>query len=92
MVAHRRLGYRAVVVDADAVYRDTDAWCEVTEGQGARSEPWYRVLPDGAAHEAYLPERSLRADPHGERIRHPLLWFYFSDFRDGAYHLTKAAN
>jgi heat shock protein HspQ len=92
LVAHRRLGYRAVVVDVDPVYRENDAWCDAEYAGSARDEPWYRILPDGTAHEAYLAERSLRVDTCRDRIRHPLLWFYFSDFRDGAYLLAKAAN
>lgn len=86
LVVHRRLNYRGVVVDVDPVFRETDAWSE-TDGAGgpALGQPWYRVLPDGAAHEAYVAQRSLEPDPSHEKIRHPLLWLYFSDFRDGAY-------
>jgi len=92
LVAHRRLGYRAVVVDVDPVYRQNDAWCETEHTDSARSDPWYRILPDGTAHEAYLPERSLVGDRRGGRIRHPLLWFYFNDFCDGTYLPARAAN
>jgi len=92
LVAHRRLGYRAVVVDVDPVYRTNDAWCESEYDLSARYQPWYRILQDGAAHETYLPERSLRRDGDGRRIRHPLVWLYFSEFRDGAYLPDRAAN
>lgn len=92
LVAHRRLGYRAVVVDVDPVYRDNDAWCESEYSLSARYQPWYRILQDGSTHETYLPELSLRRDAGGGRIRHPLVWLYFSEFRDGAYLPERAAN
>ncbi len=92
LVSHRRLGYRGVVVDVDPTFRENDAWCEAGDEPSARFEPWYRILQDGTAHEAYLPERSLKEDANRERIRHPLLWFYFSDFRDGAYLSSRAVN
>jgi hypothetical protein len=55
-------------------------------------QPWYRILPDGSAHEAYVAQRNLVPDDDGQRIRHPLVWLYFKEFRDGAYVPAKRAN
>ena len=86
LVVHRHLNYRGVVVDVDPRFRENDAWSETETAAGsAHGQPWYRVLPDGVAHEAYVAQRSLVPDESSEKIRHPLLWLYFSDFRDGAY-------
>lgn len=86
LVVHRRLNYRGVVVDVDPRFRENDAWSETEDAGGPTlGQPWYRVLPDGVAHEAYVAQRSLVPDDSAEKIRHPLLWLYFSEFRDGAY-------
>ena len=92
LVVHRRLRYRGVVVDVDPDYRETDAWCEQVAGAPAWRQPWYRILPDGSAHETYIAERELEADGRTARIRHPLVWHYFVDFRDGAYVPARPAN
>ena len=86
LVVHRRLNYRGVIVVVDPRFLDNDAWSETETAVGAnRDQPWYRVLPDGTAHEAYVAQRSLESDDSAAKIRHPLLWLYFSEFRDGVY-------
>ena len=92
LVVHRRLRYRGVVVDVDPEYRETDAWSEAATGPLASGQPWYRILPHGSAHEAYICERELEADNRGLRIRHPLVWLYFTDFRGGAYVPSRPSN
>ena len=92
LVMHRRLKYRGVVVDVDPVFRENDAWLESASSPRARNQPWYRILPDGSAHEVYVCERKLEPDSRPLRIRHPLVWLYFSDFRDGAYISARRSN
>jgi heat shock protein HspQ len=72
LVVHRRFQYRGVVVDVDPAFKDTDAWCEtVAINRPETDQPWYRILPDGSAHEAYVAQRNLVPDDDGQRIRHP---------------------
>jgi len=93
LVVHRRFQYRGVVVDVDPAFKDTDAWCEtVAINRPETDQPWYRILPDGSAHEAYVAQRNLVPDDGGQRIRHPFVWLYFKEFRDGAYVPAKRAN
>lgn len=93
LVRHQRLGYRGVVVDVDPVFTATDAWHEeIAIAPTPRDQPWYRILRDGSAHETYVAQQNLLADGSGERIRHPLLWLYFEDFRDGVYLTQRRAN
>jgi len=93
LVVHRRFSYRGVVVDVDPVFSSTDAWYEeMAITRPPKDQPWYRVLPDGSAHETYVAQRNLAADDSHERIRHPLVWHYFDDFRDGVYHSARRVN
>lgn len=93
LVVHRRFSYRGVVVDVDPAFSHTDAWYEeMAITQPPKNQPWYRVLPDGSAHETYVAQRNLTADASHDRIRHPLVWHYFDDFRDGVYFSARRAN
>ncbi|MGB5209434.1 MAG: heat shock protein HspQ [Gammaproteobacteria bacterium] len=93
LVVHQQFGYRGVVVDVDAEFSDTDAWSEeLAISRSPRDQPWYRVLRDGSAHETYVAQRNLSADPCCKPIRHPLVWHYFEDFRDGVYFSMRRIN
>lgn len=88
LVVHRRFNYRGVIVDVDATFMESDAWYEaVAVSRPPKDEPWYRLLVDNAAHEAYVAQMNLTADLSGNRIMHPLVWHYFEGFRNGSYVL-----
>jgi heat shock protein HspQ len=93
LVVHRQFRYRGVVVDVDAEFSDTDAWSEeMAISRPPRDQPWYRVLRDGSAHETYVAQHNLSADGCCKPIRHPLVWHYFEDFRDGVYISLRRIN
>lgn len=93
LVVHRRFHYRGVVVDVDPVFMQSDAWYEaVADSRPPKDQPWYRVLPDGTAHETYVAQPNLEADRSTRRVRHPLLWHYFAEFRDGVYVSARPVN
>lgn len=93
LVEHQQFRYRGVVVDVDPEFTKTDAWHEeIAISASPKAQPWYRLLRDGSAHETYVAQDKLRADGSGERIRHPLLWLYFEEFRDGVYFTQRRAN
>jgi len=85
LVCHRRYGYRGVVVDRDEICQAGDEWYLKNQTQPDRNQPWYHVLVDGSSSSTYATSDSLVADPSGLPIEHPLLPYFFSEFKDGIY-------
>lgn len=85
LVAHRRYGYRGVVVDFDIRCQATEAWYKSNQTQPARDQPWYHVLVHGSVQVTYAAQENLAADVSGEPIEHPWVERYFSGFRGGRY-------
>ncbi len=86
LVHHLRFDYRGVVVDVDATFCGSDEWYEqVARSRPPKDAPWYHVLVDGAQHMTYVAERNLEFDSSGESVSHPLLKYYFDDFRESRY-------
>ena len=85
LVRHRRYGYRGVVVAVDASCRASDDWYQRNKTQPPRSQPWYHVLVDGSEMTTYAAETSLKEDPSGRPIEHPLVPMFFSDFDAEGY-------
>jgi len=85
VVRHRRYGYRGVVVDRDEICQAGDEWYFKNQTQPDRNQPWYHVLVDGSSSSTYAASASLVADPSGLPIEHPLLPYFFSEFKDGIY-------
>jgi len=93
LVHHLRFDYRGVVVDVDATFCGSDEWYEqVAQSRPPKDAPWYHVLVHGAEHTTYVAERNLEIDSSGESVSHPLLNFYFDDFREGCYMRKRSLN
>ena len=93
LVHHLHFDYRGVVVDVDATFCGSDEWYEqVARSRPPKQTPWYHVLVDGAQHTTYVAERNLEIDPSGESVSHPLLDYYFDDFREGRYRRKRTLN
>ena len=65
---------------------------QVARSRPPKQTPWYHVLVDGAQHTTYVAERNLEIDPSGESVSHPLLDYYFDDFREGRYRRKRTLN
>jgi len=93
LVHHRLFDYRGAVYDVDPQYSGTGEWYErVATSRPPKDRPWYRVLVHGSIHETYVAERNLEPDSSGEPVVHPLIDYYFDDFRDGVYHVDRPIN
>jgi heat shock protein HspQ len=85
LVAHRRYGYRGVVVAFDRQCQADDAWYQSNQSQPKRDQPWYHVLVHGTAATTYAAQTSLQPDPSSDPIVHPLTPMFFTGFEDGRY-------
>ncbi|ORE90775.1 heat shock protein HspQ [Acuticoccus yangtzensis] len=69
-VRHRTFDYAGVIIDADPVFAETDAWfAAIPEASRPdRNQPFYRVRVDydGVESLAYVSEQNLVADALGE--------------------------
>ena len=85
LVKHRRYGYRGVVVAWETYCSAPDDWYQSNPTQPQRCQPWYHVLVHGSGDITYAAQTSLEADESGQRVDHPLVDQFFSDFTGGAY-------
>ena len=93
LIHHRLFGYRGVVFDVDPHFEGSEAWYEqVARSRPPKDQPWYHVLPHGAAHTTYVAERNLESDSQREPIVHPLIEQLFDSFEDGRYRAQRRSN
>jgi heat shock protein HspQ len=86
VVHHSQLGYRGVVVDADAVFEGSEEWHrQVASRHMYTDRPWYHVLVENADYLTYVPEADLAADDSGDPIVHPALDMFFNGYKNCAY-------
>ena len=86
LVHHKRFEYRGVVADVDATFQLSPEWYEqMARSRPPKDRPWYHVLVHQGDHMTYVSERNLETDPSDERIVHPLLSDFFTDFANGRY-------
>ena len=85
IVKHKRYGYRAVVVAADATCQATDAWYHSNATHPDRHQPWYHLLVHDAEHTTYAAQSSLEADDDNREINHPWIGDFFTGFDNGRY-------
>lgn len=85
VVAHCRFGYRGIVVDIDDECRATDDWYYGNPGQARRFEPWLHVLVDGSEQVSYVAQSCVEMDALTQKIKHPLLPYFFTSADNGAY-------
>jgi heat shock protein HspQ len=86
IVAHKRFGYRGVVVAVDDQYEGTDEWYERSaRTRPPRNQPWYHVLIHDTMHEAYVAEKNLELADSPEPVEHPLVGVFFDNIVGGRY-------
>lgn len=85
LVAHRRYGYRGVVVALDLRCEADASWYAANQTQPTLAQPWYHVLVHGSGQTTYAAQTSLRADDCTDPIVHPLLPMFFIAFDGETY-------
>jgi heat shock protein HspQ len=85
LVAHRRYGYRGVIVAVDPQCLAPEDWYQANNTQPDRNQAWYHVLVHGSSSNTYAAESSLDVDPDGKVVDHPLVHHFFDEFVDGRY-------
>ena len=85
LVAHRRYGYRGVVVACDSFCKAPENWYRSNQTQPDRNQPWYHVLVDQARTSTYVAQSNLEIDSVGGPVDHPLVDHFFSEFTGQAY-------
>lgn len=86
LVAHKRYGYRGVVVHVDLRCMADEQWYQSNQTQPPRSQPWYHVLVhERGGSVTYAAQTSLDPDGNAEPVEHPLIDTFFSAFLDGRY-------
>ena len=85
LVAHRRYGYRGVVVSVNLSCKADPEWYWKNNTQPEPNQPWYHVLVDGSSTCTYAAETSLKPDPSAQPIEHPFLSTFFEGFHSGRY-------
>ncbi|MBW6416123.1 heat shock protein HspQ [Celeribacter sp. PS-C1] len=91
VVRHRKLSFRGVVFDVDAIFSNTDEWYAAIpeDVRPNKDQPFYHLLAenDQSYYVAYVSEQNLVADYSGVPIDHPDLSDLFGPFCDGSYPL-----
>lgn len=85
VVKHAIYGYRGVVVDYDLSCKATEEWYHANQTQPPSNQPWYHILVHTSTHNTYVAQNNLIADISKEKILHPFIYVFFSEFKDGAY-------
>ncbi len=91
VVKHRIFPFRGVIFDVDPVFNNTEEWWMSipAEIRPRKDQPFYHLLAENNETEyiAYVSEQNLLPDASEEPLRHPQIDEFFSEYRDGFYHL-----
>ena len=83
IIHHLRFDYRGVIYAVDATFQGTEEWYnQMAKSKPPRDQPWYHVLVDQSASMPYVAEKNLEADSSSIPIEHPLVYQYFSQFKN----------
>ena len=86
LVHHQLFDYRGVVIDVDSEFNGSEQWYEqVAKTRPPKDQPWYKVLVDKSDQQTYVAQRNLDAEPDPRPIEHPLVEYFFEEFKDGLY-------
>jgi hemimethylated DNA binding protein len=83
VVRLRRSGARGVVVHRDPACARSETWYRSLPDRPIREQAWCAVLLDDSAGVCYLAEEELELETSAHPVHHPLLYVYFACF-DGA--------
>lgn len=85
VVLHKRIRYRAVVVDVDPLFQASGNYNPRAEKEEfATRNPWYRLLVDDSSQMTYVEECMLIADPSKQLIDNPNVHDYLQE-QKGVY-------
>ena len=86
LIDHQLFDYRGVIIDVDPTFQNSEEWYQtMARTRPPKDAPWYHVLVNGAEHTTYVAERNLRLSDCLEEIDHPLIQYFFTEFRNGIY-------
>lgn len=90
LVLHKRIRYRAIVVDVDPLFQASGNYNpQAKEHDFATRNPWYRLLVDDSSQMTYVEECMLIADPSEQPINNPNIRNYLQG-KEGDYHIYNA--
>lgn len=84
VVMHRRIHYRAIVVDVDPLFQASGNYNPQAEKREfATRNPWYRLLVDDSSQMTYVEECMLIADPNQHPVNNPNIHQYLKEMGAG---------
>ncbi|WP_298625400.1 heat shock protein HspQ [uncultured Legionella sp.] len=90
LVIHKRIRYRAIVVDADPIFQASGNYNpQANQREFATRNPWYRLLVDDSSQVTYVEECMLMADPSHQPINNPHIQNYLRE-KEGSYRTANA--
>src|SRR5476651_1389046 len=90
LVIHKRIRYRAIVVDIDPLFQASGNYNpQAYKHEFATRNPWYRLLVDDSSQMTYVEECMLIADPSQQPINNPHIRNYLNE-QEGCYHSASA--
>ena len=80
LVIHKRIRYRAIVVDVDPLFQASGNYNpQASQREFATRNPWYRLLVDDSSQMTYVEETMLIADPSQQPINNPHIRNYLNE-------------
>lgn len=90
LVIHKRIRYRAIVVDVDPLFQASGAYNpQAEQHEFATRNPWYRLLVDDSSQMTYVEECLLIPDNNPKPINNPNIPNYLKG-QEGDYHSTNS--
>lgn len=90
LVIHKRIRYRAIVVDIDPLFQASGSYNpQASQHEFATRNPWYRLLVDDSSQMTYVEENMLIADPSQQPINNPNINNYLRE-QGGSYQCANA--
>lgn len=90
LVIHKRIRYRAIVVDVDPLFQASGNYNpQANQREFATRNPWYRLLVDDSSQMTYVEECMLIADPSQQPINNPNIKNYLRE-QKGSYRSATA--
>lgn len=84
LVVHKRIHYRAIVVDVDPLFQASGTYNpQADKHEFATRNPWYRLLVDDSSQMTYVEECLLIADTSQLPINNPNIATYLKEQGDG---------
>ena len=85
LVIHKRIRYRAIVVDVDPLFQASGNYNpQANKREFATRNPWYRLLVDDSSQMTYVEECMLIADTSQQPINNPHIRNYLNE-QEGGY-------